>query len=236
MLNLLSLITCFYTLKLQLREDFSREMALTEEEFQTCFAHAAQYGNGENWPHQTILFYSLSINGNLNIAFRRVDNTPQIEHAEITMIRQIEEHIQGDSEVNHISLKVYSSYSPCNSDGSAGAEAYCADALYRFQSDLKKKSIKCEIEIRFSSFYMAHDATSESCSRNRNGLIMLIRNRIQLEVFNGEQNWKEFLRDIGKQGDELNRWVELTRVEERITREQNDVSIRDDLINQEVRE
>ena len=138
------------------------------------------------WPHKTVIVYRLTIGNGTPGDYQVIHNDPQNEHAEIKFINQVKISPE-DTEIN---IEMFISYSPCDD---------CAKKLIRWIKKLRKQGKTVSIAIKFSTFY----------KKETDGLILLRRvDGITLDVFRGEEAWREFFQCIGR--------TDFTNYEERI--------------------
>ena len=123
--------------------------------------------------------------------------------------------------VDEIQANLVQNYSPCNNYRSGGKSG-CADEILTFKRDMEKKGITISLTIKFANFYLHKDKS------NGQGLKKLLQNDVQLELLQGEDDWKAFLNDeifVNLTVDEYNELLERATSEEREKREKDDVKI-----------
>jgi hypothetical protein len=114
------------------------------------------------------------------------------EHAEGYFLADLEEKIATFSK-DKKALKIYKiqanlvqNYSPCN-NYSDDKKSGCADDILEFKK--RMRPINFSLRIKFANFYCLDDKS------NTDGLIKLLRNGVELELLQSEDDWKEFLYD-----------------------------------------
>ena len=142
-----------------------------------CFLFRGTYGHGSiSWPQRTVMVYRLTIDNGTSGVYQVIYNDPQNDHAEIKFINQVKISPK-DTEIK---LEMFISYSPCDK---------CAKKLIRWIKKLRKQEKTVSIAIKFSTFY----------KKETHGLILLCKvGGITLDVFRGEEAWKNFFQCIGR--------------------------------------
>jgi hypothetical protein len=150
-------------------------------------------------------------------------------HAEGYFLSNLKDEIKTlladeETQVDEIKANLVQNYSPCNNYRSLprGGESGCADDILEFKKEMEEKGITISLTIKFANFYL-HDDES-----NREGLRKLLRNGVELELLQGEYDWKKFLKDktfVHLTNAEYTELFERATSKERKEREEDDVEI-----------
>ena len=140
-------------------------------------------------------------------------NTDENNHAEKRFFNYLKNEInrlQNDEEVeiNKIEVILVQNYSPCHK---------CVDEeILEFKKTHSKTFF---LTVKFANIY------GHYISKNIEGLKILLRNHVSLELLQGEGEWKSFLRDttfVRLDEDEYNELLERATSDERVYREKED--------------
>ncbi len=179
-----------------------------------------RYGEGPDWPRgrgATIVLSTVEIyytkhssglsrdakhSSMLSREYKRTinavyKNEGHQEHAEGYFLVDLEEEIATVSKdekvlkINKIQANLVQNYSPCNNywHYSDGKKSGCADDILEFKERMRMHRINFSLRIKFANFYRLDDKS------NTEGLIKLLRNGVELELLQSEDDWKEFLYD-----------------------------------------
>ena len=147
-------------------------------------------------------------------------------HAENYFLTDLREEIDTllkDTKIYKIQAGIVQNYSPCNNySGSSG----CADDILKFKEDMENRDINFSLTIKFANFYR-HYLLS-----NRAGLQKLLKNNVNLKVFQGKEDWKAFLNDenfVHLTNDDKTELLKRATSEERVKREKIDKKILKDI-------
>ena len=170
-----------------------------------------------------------------------VDSQPKIDkiyrnrnyqHAERRFLNALEEQIKKllheDNEVNNNSIVIQATlvqnYSPCNNykENSSG----CADDILAFKKIIEEKGITFSLTTKFANFYL------HQVEANKAGLKKLLRNGVDIELIQGEEDWEAFLSDetfVDLTNDEKRYLIDRAKSEKRLEREKEDEDIRKEI-------
>ena len=199
------------------------------------FIVKCSYGeNAPEWPRATIVL------SKVDIYYTKSSRTSNKEygrfminiyrngwlHAENYFLTDLREEIDTllkDKKIYKIQAGIVQNYSPCNNySGDSG----CADDILKFKEDMENRDINFSLTIKFANFYR-HYLLS-----NRAGLQKLIKNNVNLQVFQGKQDWKAFLNDekfVNLTNDDKIELLKRATSEERVKREKIDKNILKDI-------
>ncbi|XP_053382249.1 uncharacterized protein LOC123541419 [Mercenaria mercenaria] len=182
------------------------ESLIDGDNFYEEIFHASEYGKA-GWPSSTILLYKIRIKRETTKAQKllhqsgcsslqcerwiRVDNDScRGFHAETILIQQVNDLLDCLREdrslfsVRQISIDIVLSYSPCSN---------CAKSLIKLKETIEnvvfydRSFIFCDMNVKFANFYQHYR------HENIKNLIKMTHSQIQLSVFNGLCDWKDFL-------------------------------------------
>jgi hypothetical protein len=217
-----------------------------KEEIKKNFIIKHKYGeNAWGWPRgkgativlSTVKIYytkrSTTSNRDCKLTIKAVyKNGKHPNHAEGYFLGDLKDEIETlladeETKVTKMQAKLVQNYSPCNNYRSLppGGESGCADDILKFKRDMEQQDITFSLTIKFANFYL-HDDES-----NREGLRKLLRNGVELELLQGEYDWKKFLKDktfvhlTNGSNAEYTELFERATSKERKEREEDDVKI-----------
>ena len=196
-----------------------------------------EYWYGENapeWPRATIVLSTVDIyytkssktsNKEYRLLMINIYRNGWL-HAEnyfLTDLRKEIDTLLKDKKINKIQAGIVQNYSPCNNySGDSG----CADDILKFKEDMENRDISFSLTIKFANFYR-HQLFS-----NRAGLQKLLKNNVNLEVFQGKEDWKEFLNDehfVYLTNEDKTELLRRATSDERAMREKVDKNILEDI-------
>ncbi|XP_071149006.1 uncharacterized protein [Mytilus edulis] len=211
----------------------NKKELVSEEEFHKCFAIPYAYGtNGPKWSHETILLYKYSSNSTTKYwqipenTWKRVHNIPGKQHAELKMIKDLE-NIQDyltiqpdDNEGSYqciLSVEVILSYSPCDKcsyalfhdkekmdeklrkrkEGNKDIAVLKTLSAFSLTQEVDKEEEEEKIEFKITfSNFYNHLERFPDGKNNMKGLENLMRKEIKLDIFT-DNNWQYFFNAAG---------------------------------------
>ena len=178
------------------------------------------YGkNGKDWPRCTVVLSTVTITLKnkkteqkkwIHRNEPRQTNEPCGRHAEICFLQALRETIGGRGEVNKVKAELVQNYSPCLD---------CAMEFLEFKNEIGR-NVEVILTITFANFYKCHKEPDKT--QNRSGLVKLLKNHVELEVFQGKR-WEELLNETSV--TDMNDLLQLAKSPERKNRENEDMRI-----------